>query len=116
MVTARQSHGSSSAAPRGAAGVIPRGLHAMLSYQWDVQERVIRARTQLQTKGVKCWMDVHGGASTHIGSTVVLAVNFVCCVCLQITAGMSTDIYDSVRLEDLDLCCLLTTSQHMTVS
>jgi hypothetical protein len=81
----------------------------MLSYQWDVQERVIRARTQLQTRGVKCWMDVHGGTSTHIGSTtVVLAVNCVCCVCLQITAGMSTDIYDSVRREDLGLCCVVT--------
>ena len=32
--------------------------HAMLSYQWDHQTEVLRARKLLGERGVKCWMDV----------------------------------------------------------
>jgi hypothetical protein len=34
------------------------GRHAMLSYNWDHQAEVKRARLLLEREGVKCWMDV----------------------------------------------------------
>jgi hypothetical protein len=35
-----------------------KGKHAMLSYQWDHQAQVLRARQMLESMGVPCWIDV----------------------------------------------------------
>ncbi len=34
------------------------GLHVMLSYNWDHQERVIKIRDRLSERGYSVWMDV----------------------------------------------------------
>ena len=46
--------------------VIGGNRHAMLSYQWDHQELVTKARQELTTSGVKCWMDIDGGMQRDI--------------------------------------------------
>ena len=35
--------------------------HIMLSYNWHSQELVKKVYTDLTKKGIKCWMDIHGG-------------------------------------------------------
>eukprot|EP01046_Picozoa_sp_COSAG06_P059558 COSAG06_NODE_12358_length_1391_cov_1.183437_1_plen_360_part_10 len=41
--------------------LLPAGKHAMLSYQWDDQQKVIAARKSLAKLGVSTWMDIDGG-------------------------------------------------------
>ena len=35
--------------------------HIMLSYNWHSQELVKKVYNDLTKKGIKCWMDIHGG-------------------------------------------------------
>ena len=42
------------------------GKHAMLSYQWDIQDKVVRARKRLEELGVPCWQDIDGGMQADI--------------------------------------------------
>ena len=42
------------------------GKHAMLSYQWDIQEKVVMARKRLEELGVPCWQDIDGGMQADI--------------------------------------------------
>ena len=37
-----------------------KGKHAMLTYQWDAQEKVKAVRNLLQSHGVPTWMDIDG--------------------------------------------------------
>ena len=32
--------------------------HVMISYQWDTQETMLRLKTELESKGLRVWMDV----------------------------------------------------------
>ena len=36
------------------------GKHAILSYQWDVQEHVVAVRELLKKRGIPTWMDIDG--------------------------------------------------------
>ena len=42
---------------KGGRRMFRNGKHAMISYQWDEQKKVVRARNQLAETGVPCWMD-----------------------------------------------------------
>lgn len=35
--------------------------HVMLSYQWDVQDLVIKVYDRLKEHGINVWMDIRGG-------------------------------------------------------
>ena len=48
----------------------------MLSYQWDVQDRVIATREILTRSGVPCWMDVDGGMDVDICAHPPRAVDY----------------------------------------
>ncbi len=50
----------------GRRAIIPKGKHAMLSYQWDHQTTVSKAHKALRAHGVKCWMDIDGGMSRDV--------------------------------------------------
>eukprot|EP01050_Picozoa_sp_SAG11_P017680 SAG11_NODE_2574_length_3208_cov_1.487938_1_plen_492_part_00 len=45
-------------APTRAGRDVWAGGHTMLSYNWDVQEAVVRVRKELTTAGIPCWMDM----------------------------------------------------------
>eukprot|EP01052_Picozoa_sp_SAG31_P067364 SAG31_NODE_26155_length_447_cov_1.051724_1_plen_116_part_10 len=47
-------------------GIDMRSLHAMISYQWDSQDIVSRARAEIEAKGIKTWMDISGGIGNDI--------------------------------------------------
>jgi hypothetical protein len=59
----------SSSTPRPLLGAANK--HCMLSYQWDNQDAVVKARKLMQRHGLSCWMDIDGGiihpavAATH---------------------------------------------------
>ena len=64
------------------AGLLPPNKHAMISYQWDEQERVIAARETLAKLGVPCWMDIDGGMQQDIYESMAAGVeNAACVVC-----------------------------------
>eukprot|EP01046_Picozoa_sp_COSAG06_P021451 COSAG06_NODE_1614_length_8932_cov_4.428507_1_plen_1634_part_10 len=64
------------------SGILPAGKHAMISYQWDDQERVTAARQSLTKLGVPCWMDVDGGMQQDIYESMASGVeNAACVVC-----------------------------------
>eukprot|EP01046_Picozoa_sp_COSAG06_P050892 COSAG06_NODE_8178_length_2247_cov_2.238827_1_plen_674_part_01 len=63
-------------------GLLPAGKHAMISYQWDDQSKVIAARESLTKLGVPCWMDVDGGMQQDIYESMAAGVeNAACVVC-----------------------------------
>eukprot|EP01052_Picozoa_sp_SAG31_P018719 SAG31_NODE_1338_length_8731_cov_14.189643_1_plen_1748_part_10 len=67
-------------APR--KGFLPTNKHAMVSYQWDDQERVIATRETLTRLGVPCWMDIDGGMQQDIYESMAAGVeNAACVVC-----------------------------------
>ena len=81
------------AAPR--KGLLPANKHAMISYQWDDQERVIAARKTLTKLGVPCWMDIDGGMKQDIYESMAEgAMNAACVVCY-----MSQKYQDSVSTQ-----------------
>ena len=63
-------------------GILPASKHAMVSYQWDDQERVIAARKTLTRLGCPCWMDIDGGMQHDIYESMAAGVeNAACVVC-----------------------------------
>ena len=65
-------------------GLLPADKHAMISYQWDDQERVIAARETLNHMGVPCWMDIDGGMQQDIYESMAAGVeNAACVVCFM---------------------------------
>jgi hypothetical protein len=63
-------------------GLLPANKHAMISYQWDDQDRVIAARKTLTKLGVTCWMDIDGGMKQDIYESMSEGVeNAACVVC-----------------------------------
>ena len=94
--------------PQRAGGVlsaIPNAKHAMLSYEWcvcchalttpqpmvvralmllvwirDDQRTVERVHKELQARGVKCWMDIHGGMKGDIYDSMARGVQGAACV------------------------------------
>ena len=62
------------------SGLLPPGKHAMLSYQWDVQDRVITARHTLTQLGVPCWLDIDGGMQQDIYESIAVGVESAACV------------------------------------
>ena len=46
--------------PPGASKAKVAAQHAMLSYSWNSQSKVVAARKQLGEHGIKCWMDIDG--------------------------------------------------------
>ena len=80
----RPHHGSTKE-PRPArarTGLLPANKHAMLSYQWDDQDRVIAARQTLTRLGVPCWMDIDGGMQHDVYESMAAGVeNAACVVC-----------------------------------
>jgi hypothetical protein len=75
-----QEQRSSKPAPR--KGLLPANKHAMISYQWGDQDRVIAARESLTKLGVPCWMDIDGGMQQDIYESMAAGVeNAACVVC-----------------------------------
>ena len=63
-------------------GLLPPNKHAMISYQWDDQDRVISARETMTKLGVPCWMDIDGGMQQDIYESMAAGVeNAACVVC-----------------------------------
>ena len=76
-------------------GLLPANKHAMISYQWDDQDRVIAARETLNRLGVPCWMDIDGGMQQDIYESMAAGVeNAACVVCF-----MSQKYQDSVSTQ-----------------
>ena len=50
--------------------MLPNGKHAFLSYQWDVQDSVVKIKKLLNERNVKCWMDIDGGMKSDIYDSV----------------------------------------------
>jgi hypothetical protein len=59
---------------------LPKGKHAFLSYQWDVQVDVVRVKEALQNNHVKCWMDISGGMKTDIYDSMAEGVQGAACI------------------------------------
>ena len=80
-------------APR--KGPLPANKHAMISYQWDDQERVAAARETLTRLGIPCWMDIDGGMQQDIYESMAEGVeNAACVVCF-----LSQKYQDSVSAQ-----------------
>jgi hypothetical protein len=65
--------------------LLPTGKWCMISYSWSIQADVIRARKQLQARGVETWMDMCAQyRSFSFCATVSMAINltqrFLCIV------------------------------------
>ena len=54
--------------------------HAFLSYQWDVQDQVIKAKEHLTRLNLKCWMDIDGGMKSDIYDSMAEGVQGAACV------------------------------------
>ena len=61
-------------------GLLPPNKHAMISYQWDDQERVVAARETLTKLGVPCWMVIDGGMQQDIYESMAEGVERAACV------------------------------------
>ncbi|XP_033102487.1 uncharacterized protein LOC117105451 isoform X2 [Anneissia japonica] len=44
---------------------LKNGLHVMISYQWDVQARIIQLKEKLQNAGYNVWMDIDQMEATY---------------------------------------------------
>lgn len=42
------------------------GKHVMFSYQWDIQELVLKIYEYLTSNGIPVWMDIQGGMKTNL--------------------------------------------------
>jgi hypothetical protein len=49
--------------------------HAMLSYQWDSQETVLKVRDHFAQRGIPTWMDVDGGMAGDIYDSMAAGVS-----------------------------------------
>ena len=56
------------------------GKHAMLSYQWDNQDEVVRVRDLLNQRGIPTWMDIDGGMEVDIYDSMASGVQNAFCV------------------------------------
>lgn len=63
-----------------------RTKHAMLSYQWDSQDEVKRARELLEQGGVPCWMDLDNMESDIYDSMAEGVQGAACVVCFMTQA------------------------------
>ena len=55
--------------------------HAILSYQWDVQEEVKMVQDLMKAKGVPTWMDIDGGMETDIYDSMAKGIqNAAVCI------------------------------------
>ena len=61
-------------------GLIPDGKHAFLSYQWDVQEQVMKIKNLLNEKQILCWMDIDGGMKNDIYDSMAEGLQSAACV------------------------------------
>jgi hypothetical protein len=69
---------------RTSKGLLPGSKWAMISYQWDDQDRVVAARETLAILGVPCWMDIDGGMQQDIYESMAAGVeNAACVVCFM---------------------------------
>lgn len=67
--------------------LLPDGKHAMLSYQWNVQEEVKKIEEMLKKRNVKCWMDIDGGMKNDIYDSMAEGVqDAVCLICFMTQA------------------------------
>jgi hypothetical protein len=67
-------------APQPAGRELPVGQHVMLSYEWSHQAQVKRAYDLLTRRGVRCWMDITGGMSSDIYDSMAAGVSNACVV------------------------------------
>eukprot|EP01043_Picozoa_sp_COSAG02_P045314 COSAG02_NODE_4130_length_5740_cov_3.273888_6_plen_86_part_00 len=52
--------------------------------EWGVQKQVQKAKGELETEGVRCWMDISGGMQADIFDSMAEGVrNAVCVVCFM---------------------------------
>jgi hypothetical protein len=60
------------------------GPHVMLSYQWDIQDAVVKVRQVLTQKKIKTWMDIDGGMEVDLYDSMARGVsNAACVVCFM---------------------------------
>jgi hypothetical protein len=60
------------------------GPHVMLSYQWDIQDAVVKVRQILTRKKIKTWMDIDGGMEVDLYDSMAEGVsNAACVVCFM---------------------------------
>ena len=52
--------------PLSAGKVKVAAQHAMLSYSWNSQSKVVAARKQLGEHGIRCWMDIDGNTLSRV--------------------------------------------------
>ena len=60
--------------------LLPDGKHVFLSYQWGVQAQVKEIKAHLNTRNVKCWMDIDGGMKSDIYDSMAEGVQGAACV------------------------------------
>eukprot|EP01052_Picozoa_sp_SAG31_P013377 SAG31_NODE_803_length_12003_cov_25.248593_2_plen_109_part_00 len=75
----------------------------------DSQTTVVKARRELQAKGVKCWMDIDGGMGTDIYDSMAEGVQGAACViCFM---SKKYHVSENVRRpaavsSSADICCI----------
>ena len=60
--------------------LLPSNKHAFLSYQWNVQDKVLRLKNMLNQRGLNCWMDIDGGMQSDIYDSMAEGVQGAACV------------------------------------
>jgi hypothetical protein len=77
--------------------LLPQNKWAMLSYQWDIQDTVVRARDALQARGVQCWMDIAAGMQADLYDSMAAGVQGACVVLCFMTEKYQES--DNCKLE-----------------
>jgi hypothetical protein len=69
-----------------------QGLHIMFSYQWDMQEQVKAVHALMQKKKIPVWMDVSGGMSADIYDSVSALLRAAAIRALRLTVCLRVHV------------------------
>jgi hypothetical protein len=79
--------------------LLPDGKHAMLSYQWNVQEEVKHIEEMLKKRNVKCWMDIDGGMKNDIYDSMAEGVQDAACLICFMTQAYQGSVNCKLELK-----------------
>ena len=79
--------------------LLPDGKHAMLSYQWNVQEEVKHIEEIMKKHNVKCWMDIDGGMKNDIYDSMAEGVQDAACLICFMTQAYQDSVNCKLELK-----------------
>jgi hypothetical protein len=80
MKAARPHYGAPAAQATAKNSVEESLPHCMLSYQWEIQQDVIRVRHRLNAEGIDTWMDIDNGMDVDLYDSMAEGVTKSACV------------------------------------